>query len=290
MAIHNAWLSKMQSEMQVLEAQYQQKVQEAEGMVARKGQLEISLRLVRDNVALIRPMVGRSYSKLQFNNELQKEQDLVTQVDSLTYSVPGAQQAAEESKGRIAQRKAEYETELRNEISKRRVELTSLLETIAAGKDRVTRTEVRSLVRGTIQRIIINTLGGVVKPGEPILEIVPLDTTLLIEAKIRPSDRGLLRQGQEAVIKISTYDFSIYGGLTAKVEQISADTVEEKNGEYFYIVKLRTDKNYIEHRGKELEIMPGMTATVDILSGKRSVLDYLLKPIKKAQQDAFTEQ
>lgn len=290
MAIHNAWLSKMQSEMQVLEAQYQQKVQEADGMVARKGQLEISLKLVRDNVALIRPMVGRSYSKLQFNNELQKEQDLVTQVDSLTYSIPGAQQAAEEAKGRIAQRKAEYETELRNEISKRRVELTSLLETIAAGKDRVTRTEVRSLVRGTIQRIIINTLGGVVKPGEPILEIVPLDTTLLIEAKIRPSDRGLLRQGQEAVIKISTYDFSIYGGLTAKVEQISADTVEEKNGEYFYIVKLRTDKNYIEHRGKQLEIMPGMTATVDILTGKRSVLDYLLKPIKKAQQDAFTEQ
>ena len=290
LSIHNAWLTKMQSEMQVLEAQYQQRYQEAEGMVARKEQLEVSLKLVRDNVDMIRPMVGRSYSKLQFNNELQKEQDLVTQVDSLTYSIPGAQQAAEEAQGRIAQRRAEYETEIRNEISKRRVELNSLLETIAAGKDRVTRTEVRSLVRGTIQRIIINTLGGVVKPGEPILEIVPLDTTLIIEAKIRPSDRGLLRQGQEAVVKISTYDFSIYGGLTAVVEQISADTIEEKNGEYFYLVRLRTDKNYIEHRGKQLEIMPGMTASVDILTGKRTVLDYLLKPIKKAQQDAFTEQ
>ena len=289
MSIHHAWLSKMRSEMQVLEAQYQQKVQEAEGMEARKEQLEVSLKLVRDNVAMIRPMVGRSYSKLQFNNELQKEQDLVTQVDSLTYGIPGAQQAAEEALGRIAQRKAEYETEIRNEISKRRVELNSLLETIAAGKDRVTRTEVRSMVRGTIQRIIINTLGGVVKPGEPILEIVPLDTTLVVEAKIRPSDRGLLRQDQAAVIKISTYDFSIYGGMNAKVEQISADTIEEKNGEYFYLVRLRTDKNYIEYRGKNLEIMPGMTATVDILTGKRSVLDYLLKPIMKAQQDAFTE-
>ncbi len=289
LSIHDAWYSKMMSEMQVLEAQYQQKLQEADGMVARKAQLEVSLKLVQDNVAMIRPMVGRSYSKLQFNNELQKEQDLVAQLDSLTYSTPGAQQAAEEAKGRIAQRKAEYETEIRNEISKRRVELNSLLETLAAGKDRVTRTEVRSKVRGTIQRIIINTLGGVVKPGDPIMEIVPLDTTLVIEAKIRPADRGLLRQDQDAVVKISTYDFSIYGGMSAKVEQISADTIEEKNGEYFYMVRLRTDKNYIEYRGKRLEIMPGMTATVDILTGKRSVLDYLLKPIMKAQQDALTE-
>ena len=238
---------------------------------------------------MIRPMVGRSYSKVQFNGELQKEQDLKTQVDGLTYSIPGAQQAAEEAKGRIAQRQAEYQTDINNEISKRRVELTSLLESIAAGEDKVKRTEVRSKVRGTIQRIIINTLGGVVKPGDPIMEIVPLDTTLLIEAKIRPSDRGPLRAGQEAIVKISTYDFSIYGGMLGKVEQISADTVEEKNGEYFYIVKLRTDKNYIEYRGKKLEIMPGMTATVDILTGKRSVLDYLLKPILKAQQDALTE-
>lgn len=289
MSIYASRKAQHDSEMQVLEAQYQQKVQEADGMVARKEQLEISLKLVQDNVNMIRPMVGRSYSKVQFNGELQKEQDLKTQVDGLTYSIPGAQQAAEEAKGRMAQRVAEYQTDINNEISKRRVELNSLLESIAAGEDKVKRTEVRSKVRGTIQRIIINTIGGVVKPGDPIMEIVPLDTTLLIEAKIRPADRGPLREGQEAIVKISTYDFSIYGGMLAKVEHISADSVEEKNGEYFFIVKLRTDKNYIEYRGKQLEIMPGMTATVDILTGKRSVLDYLLKPILKAQQDALTE-
>ncbi len=289
LATHESKKQQQKSEMEVLEAQYQQRVQESDGMVARKEQLEISLKLVQDNIAMIRPMVGRSYSKLQFNTELQKEQDLLTQVDGLTYSIPGAQQAAEEAKGRIAQRQAEYATAINDEISRRRVELTSLQESIAAGEDKVKRTEVRSKVRGTIQRILINTLGGVVKPGDPIMEIVPLDTTLLIEAKIRPTDRGPLRNGQEAIVKISTYDFSIYGGMVGKVEQISADTVEEKNGEYFYIVKLRTDKNYIEYRGKHLEIMPGMTATVDILTGKRSVLDYLLKPILKAQQDALTE-
>ena len=289
MAIHEAWTSKMQSEMQVLEAQYQQKLQESEGMLARKTQLEVSLKLVNDNVDMIRPMVGRSYSKLQFNNELQKQQDLVIQLDSLTNSIPGAQQAAEEAKGRIAQYTADYEIELHNEISKRRVELNSLQETLAAGKDRVTRTEVRSRVRGTIQRIMINTLGGVVKPGDPILEIMPLGDSLFVEAKIRPPDRGLLREDQEAAVKISAYDFSIYGGLAAKVEQISADTVEEKNGEFFYIVKLRLNKNFIEYRGDELSIVPGMTATVDILSSKRTVLDYLLKPIMKALQDAFTE-
>ena len=153
----------------------------------------------------------------------------------------------------------------------------------------MTRTEVRSRVRGTIQRIMINTLGGVVKPGDPILEIMPLGDSLFVEAKIRPPDRGLLREDQEAAVKISAYDFSIYGGLAAKVEQISADTVEEKNGEFFYIVKLRLNKNFIEYRGDELSIVPGMTATVDILSSKRTVLDYLLKPIMKALQDAFTE-
>lgn len=291
MAIYESRRQQYESEMQVLDAQYRQRVQEADGMVARKEQLEVSLKLIEEQVGIVRPLVAQNiYSKVSFNDLLQKQQETIAQLDSLTYSIPGAQQAAEEAKGRMSQRQAEHDSEIHNEISKRRVELNSLVETLTAGRDRVTRTEVRSMVRGTIQRVIINTLGGVVKPGEPILEIVPLDTTLVVEAKIRPQDRGLLRQGQEAVIKISTYDFSIYGGMAAVVEQISADTIEEKNGEYFYLVRLRTDKNYIEHRGKHLEIMPGMTATVDILTGKRSVLDYLLKPIKKAQQDAFTEQ
>jgi len=160
---------------------------------------------------------------------------------------------------------------------------------MAAGEDRVTRTEVRSKVRGTVKQIVINTIGGVVKPGEAIMEIVPLDDTLLFEVQIRPSDIAFLYPGQKAMIKITAYDFSIYGGMEGNVEQISADTIQDEKGEHFYKVKLRTKTNAIMHRGSQLPIIPGMTASVDIMTGKKSVLDYLLKPILKASQSALRE-
>jgi adhesin transport system membrane fusion protein len=148
---------------------------------------------------------------------------------------------------------------------------------------------VRSPVRGTIKQINLNTIGGVVRPGESILEIVPLDDTLLIEARIRPADIAFLHPGQKAMIKITAYDFSIFGGLEGVLEAISADTIEDDNGESFYKVKLRTQKNAIAYRGEELPIMPGMTASIDILTGKKSVLAYLLKPILRAKQNALRE-
>ena len=128
--------------------------------------------------------------------------------------------------------------------------------------------------------------------GADIIEIVPLDDTLLIEAKIRPADIAFLRPGQDATIKITAYDFSIYGGLTADLERISADTIrdeENKDGERFYRVYLRTDTNALQYQGEELPIIPGMTASVEILTGKKTVLDYLLKPILKARDRALRE-
>ena len=128
-----------------------------------------------------------------------------------------------------------------------------------------------------------------VRPGESILEIVPLDDTLLIEARIRPADIAFLHPGQKAMIKITAYDFSIFGGLDGVLESISADTIEDDDGESFYKVKLRTQKNAIAYRGEELPIMPGMTASIDILTGKKSVLAYLLKPILRTKQNALRE-
>jgi len=171
----------------------------------------------------------------------------------------------------------------------RRGELKSLQQIMSAGADRVTRTDVRSPVRGTIKQINLNTVGGVVRPGESILEIVPLDDTLLIEARIRPADIAFLHPGQKAMVKITAYDFAIFGGLDGVLEAISADTIEDDDGESFYKVKLRTQKNAIAYRGEELPIMPGMTASIDILTGKKSVLAYLLKPILRAKQNALRE-
>jgi adhesin transport system membrane fusion protein len=194
-----------------------------------------------------------------------------------------------EAEQRMAFREAELNAAIVDEINKRRSEISTLRETLSAGGDRVTRTELRSPVRGTVRQIYISTLGGVVKPGESIMDIVPLDDTLLVEARIRPSDVAFLRPGQKAMVKISAYDFSIYGGLEGRLEQISADTIEDKRGDLFYQVRIRTENTAIVYRGEELPIIPGMMATADIMIGKKSILDYILKPVLKARQNALRE-
>jgi adhesin transport system membrane fusion protein len=210
-------------------------------------------------------------------------------INALTLSLPRVRKEAEEAQQKMEQRRAVFQSEALNEISQRRVALNSLREVLAAGEDRVTRTDVRSPVRGMIKQIIINTLGGVVRPGDPILEVVPLDDSLLFEVRIRPADIAFLYPGQKAMIKVSAYDFSIYGGLEGVVEQISVDTIRDDRGESYYKVKLRANTKAIVHRGSKLPIIPGMTVSVDILTGKKTVLDYLLKPILKASQNALRE-
>lgn len=179
-----------------------------------------------------------------------------------------------------------------DKLNKARGELSSLTEANKADQDRIMRTTVRSPVYGVIKQIKTNTIGGVVQPGSDIVEIVPLDDTLLIEAKIRPADIGFIHPGQKAMVKISAYDFSIYGGLPGVVEQISADTIvdeADKKNESFYIIRVRTLKNHLGTVRKPLPIIPGMLATVDILTGEKSVLAYILKPILKAKQSALRE-
>ena len=290
LAIHAAHKQKLNVALRILDAQLSQRKQEIREMRNRKRQLTHQLSLAVEQRDIARPLMERKvYPKVDFIHLEQNVLKLKTEVESLALQIPRTLKGVEEAEERIAQQKIQARQEALEEIGKRRVELKSLTETIAAGQDRVTRTDVRSPVRGTIKRININTIGGVIKPGESILEIVPLDDTLLIEAMIRPADIAFLHPGQASTIKLSAYDYSIYGGLSGKVEQISADTIEEKNGETFYVVKLRTDTNTLLHNGKSLPIIPGMTASVDILTGKKSILDYLLKPILKAQENALRE-
>jgi membrane fusion protein, adhesin transport system len=179
-----------------------------------------------------------------------------------------------------------------DKLNKARGDLSALMEANKADKDRLTRTTVRSPVYGIIKQIKATTIGGVVQPGNDIIEIVPLEDTLLIEAKIRPSDIGFIHAGQKAMVKITAYDFSIYGGLEGEVEQISADTIvdeTDKKNESFYVIRVRTYQNHLGTKAKPLPIIPGMQATVDILTGEKSVLEYILKPIIKAKQSALRE-
>lgn len=279
-----------QAELHLLESQLNQREHEVAELAARKKQLDASLVLaVEQRNISERLEQRRSASRVDFLNHQQNVVRLEGEVETLASTIPKIQAAARETAQRITFRKAEIETTVTDELNKRRLELSSLLETLAAGGDRVTRTELRTPVRGTVKRIAITTLGGVVKPGEPIMEIVPLDDTLLVEARVRPADVAFLRPGQRAMVKISAYDFNIYGGLEGGLEQISADTMEDKRGDFYYLVKVRTHKTAISYHNQTLPIIPGMMATTDILIGKKTVLDYILKPILKARQKALRE-
>lgn len=164
--------------------------------------------------------------------------------------------------------------------------LGSLSEGARGLEDRVKHAEIRSPVRGTVKRLLVNTVGGVVQPGKDVVEIVPLDDALILEARVKPKDIAFLRPQQPAVVKFSAYDFAIYGGLDAVVEHISADTVLDDKGNAFYIVRVRTLQNAL---GEGMPIIPGMVADVDILTGKKTVLAYLAKPVLRAKANALTE-
>lgn len=195
-----------------------------------------------------------------------------------------------ELEGEIDAHGDKFRSTVQEELNKKQMELNALKESLMANKDRVTRTMVRSPVHGAIKKVNVTTIGGVISPGMEIMEIVPLEDTLLVEARVRPSDIAFIHPGQKATVKLTAYDYAIYGGLEGIVEHISADTIHEpKTNETFYKILVRTDRNYLVKGTDLLPIIPGMTATVDILTGKKSVLAYLLKPILRAKNKALTE-
>jgi len=184
----------------------------------------------------------------------------------------------------------EHQSQAMEKYNEAKARLEELREVLAGREDRVDRTRVRSPVDGTVNKLYINTIGGVVKPGEPIVDVVPEDDTLLVETKIRPSDIGFLRPGQKATLKFSAYDYSIYGGLEGTVEHISADTIEDEvDKQRYYIVKVRNAEGRMMKDGAELPIISGMVAQVDILTGRRTVLQYLMKPIHRMRFNALRE-
>jgi adhesin transport system membrane fusion protein len=182
-----------------------------------------------------------------------------------------------------------FKSKALSDLNDAKAALLALQESNLGLEDRLTRTSIYSPVKGIVKQIKIRTVGGVSQPGMELMEIVPLDDTLLVEAKIKPRDIGFIRPKQKATVKITAYDYSIYGGLLGYVEDISADTITNEKGDSFYLIHVRTDKNYLGTKEKPLYIIPGMLASVDILTGKKTVLEYLLKPIFKARERALRE-
>jgi len=179
-----------------------------------------------------------------------------------------------------------FRNEAGKELGETMAKLNSLAEGSVGLSDKVSRSVLRSPVKGTVKRLLINTVGGVVQPGKDVVEVVPLEDNLLLEARVQPRDIAFLRPGQKAVVKFTAYDFSIYGGLEGKLEHIGADSVVDEKGNAFYTVRVRTNKSTL---GDNLPVIPGMVAEVDIVTGEKSVLTYLLKPVLRAKARAFSE-
>jgi len=179
---------------------------------------------------------------------------------------------------------------LRRQVSELQGQIDERRASSIAAQDRMVRAIVRAPIDGIVKRVMVTTTGGIIQPGEKIMEIVPTDDRLLVEVKIRPSDIAFIRPGQMAMVKISAYDYSVYGGIKGTVEQISADAIDEdRKDESYYKVLVRTERNFLGESSRHLPIIPGMTATAEVMTGRKSILDYLLKPLLKVQQNAMRE-
>ncbi|HDG1709392.1 TPA: HlyD family type I secretion periplasmic adaptor subunit [Kluyvera ascorbata] len=281
---------RIQSELSGLNEQLVQKKQELLDYQAKAEQYRRSLSLLQQEISMSEPLVAKgAISKVEVLRLRRSEVDTRGQLESVTLAVPRAQAALKEIESKMGEARGRYRSEALSQLNEAR---TDLSKTEASGKaieDRVNRTLVTSPVRGIVQQLMVNTIGGVIQPGNDIVEIVPLDDTLLVEAKIRPQDIAFLRPGQEAIVKFTAYDYTIYGGLKAKLEQISPDTVTDKEGKSFYVIRLRTEKNHLGSDKNPLIIIPGMVTSVDIITGKKTILAYLLKPILRARAEAFRE-
>jgi adhesin transport system membrane fusion protein len=291
-ALYDSQMSTFKSDIGVLNDQLTQKQQEIAGLQGKVQSLSRSLDLAKQERDITAPLVtSGAASKLDLVKLERELSDLQGQLDDAKVAIPQAEAARDEAQKRMQAKTETFHSDAQAELNKHTAELAALSQQIFTQHDRVTRTEVRSPVRGTIKDVKVTTIGEVIKPGEDLVEIVPLEDTLLVEAKVRPADVAFLHPGQPATVKITAYDYSIYGGLKARVEDISADTIKDDgpNGGTFFRVTLRTEKNSLGTVDKPLPIIPGMTASAEILTGQKSVLDYLLKPLLKAKEEALRE-
>ena len=290
MALYRSRRAELEAAVGILEQQAAQRRQELVELASRIDQLSESHRLAAEELGIMAPLVAEGVtSRVEVLRLECQVNDIEGEREASRLAIPRVQSGLAEAERRIAERREAFRGEALEELNEARVRLRVLGEAARAAEDKVRRTEVRSPVHGTVKRILINTLGGVIQPGMDLVEIVPLEDTLLVEAEIRPADIAFLRPGQDANVKITAYDFASYGGLEAEFEHISADTIVNEAGESFYRILVRTRINHLGTATDPLPIIPGMVAEVDIMTGSKTVLEYILNPINRARERALRE-
>jgi adhesin transport system membrane fusion protein len=285
--LYDSSVAGMEAQLSIARQQLTQRQQELNEVRARNQQATRGYELVMQELSVTRPLMqSGAVSEVDI---LRLERDVARlrgDRDQSAAQISRIQSAIAEATRKIQEVELNVRNQMRGELSDTMSKLGSLSEGSRALADRVKHAEVRSPVRGTIKRLLVNTVGGVVQPGKEVVEIVPLDDALILEAQITPKDIAFLRPDQPALVKFTAYDFSIYGGLDAVVEHIGADTVTDDKGNAFYTVRVRTLESSL---GENLPIIPGMVAEVDIITGKKTVLSYLLKPVLRAKANALSE-
>jgi membrane fusion protein, adhesin transport system len=274
-----------------LRQQIEQRSQEIVEKRGRVKQITSSLALLNKTIAMMRPVVkDGAMSEIELLAKEREANDLKGELESTNDNIPRLEGAVAEARNKLQSYSAKFRADAMAELNQARAEQQGTEATGEALVDRVKRAIVKSPVNGTIKTVKVTTVGGVVQPGSDIVEIVPSEESLVIEARVKPKDIAFLRPGQDALVKLTAYDFSVYGGFPAKLEYIGADTVmDEKKQDSFYLVRVRTTTNEPRRGGKALSIIPGMTATVHIQTGEKTFLQYLLKPIIKTRELAFRE-
>jgi len=282
--------AELKSQQAILRQQADQRQQELTELRSKYEQLKQSFDIAKEELSITEPLAKKGVvPKIDLLRLKREVNDLQGGLSATELSIPRVKASIREANRRIEEKYLNFRSEALRQLSERESELGGISKSIEAAKDRVTRTDVRSSVKGIIKEIKLRTIGGVIRPGQDLFEVVPVDDTLLVEAEIRPADIAFLRPDQETMVKLTAYDFAIYGGIPGRIEQISADTIRNDDDEEFYKILVRTDQNYLTRGKKHLPIIPGMVATVDVLTGKKTVLDYLLKPILRARNRALTE-
>lgn len=295
-SVFEAHARKLAQDVDVIQQQEIQKRKEIEELRASETRFSETLKLLNREVELTRNLHNqRVVPEIEMLRVDRQATDMRGQLAVVQASIVKTEAAIQEAQARISSVRAAFAAQAEEDLAKSRADLAVLDENIKSAQDKVRRTELRAPVRGIVNKLNINTIGAVVQPAASLMELVPLDDTLLVEGRIRPQDIAFIRPNHEAVIKLSAYDSSVYGSLRGKVERISADTIidekgdKNERGETFYRVMIRTEKNHLGTAENPLPVIPGMVATVEILTGAKSVLDYLVKPARLLRDEALRE-
>lgn len=272
-AIHEQQLEQRQQDLREARAA---RTQHAEALASTTRELDVTRPLLQSGAI-------SEVEILRLEREVSNARGALRQAEA---AISRSEAAIAEARNRIREVELNLRNRWSNQLSESQARLEALSEAEVGLADRVRMSEIRAPVRGTVQRLFVNTVGGVVAPGRDVLEIIPLDDQLIIEARLSPRDIAFIRPGQPAVIKLTAYDFAVFGGLDAEVQHISADTITDERDNTYYLVRLKTNATGF---AADQPIIPGMTAQVDILTGKKTVLEYLLKPVLRATSNALHE-